>query len=836
MALMEKSLLLEASQLKTIRQQFTSTINNGAENLAQTLVKNSFITPYQGRQLLTGKYRGFYLAGKYKLLEMLGSGGMGKVFLAEQITMHRLVAIKIVKRVFKTAEQQKEVLARFSREARAVAALSHPNIIHAYDFDQENGVPYIVMEYVEGIDAAQQVIKFGPLNPGQTCDFGVQSARALSQAHRAGMVHRDVKPQNLLISTSGEVKLLDLGLCTVFDGTQDDSLTVTENQLGTVDYIAPEQALDSHNVDQRADIYSLGATLYTLITGRVLFSGKTTPQKLILCQTTEPTPLLVHAPNTPPELAQIIHKMLSKKPEDRQTTMAEVEAQLAPFVQRISPPYDISAVKYTFKALNGFLGRSPDSESLSGVGLLGSPEDNIKSDSDRGPGNKNTTSRAGGSSMISVNETQPVDDDDFLNQLAKLDKQVDDDDEPPLIGKSSSSKKRGGKRNAKNQGNDNNVVTVIFAGLALVVAVIAILINIYLSAPAKKQYAPPPNTSNNAANQKTTTPPKTTNTNDKKPATNSTPPKTEIAKANTSPAKAPASNSTVKPNPTPTPTKSEPKPETKPVPKPEPKPEPKPPVATKEPELTGFKRWDKAIDKTLGDESIRWGLTFKNKNAPSGKLPYQTNNDVKGSDAAQKALVIGKWTAGRWPEKGGVELRGGKFIEKSGGNDGIAILQTDLGEIYDYDRGFSMVLWVKISGDAAVEQCIISRANNHFRLNMQAKSGTLKWSMNRSGSSRYSDLKGNRKLDDGNWHQVVVTYTNSDATNAEVRLYVDGTLDAVGTGQRIKTDQVSVLLVGSPHPDQDASHSLKANVDEFLVLARALPLEEIQQMYNDGKP
>ncbi len=369
--LLEKSQLLDAEWISKLRPQMAQHQQTEPKRLATTLLKNQLITEYQARQLLVGKYKGFYLA-RYKILELLGMGGMGRVYLSEQISMERLVAIKLIS-LQKNKKHHAQALARFKREAKAVAALRHPNIIQAFDFAEEHGMPYIVMEYVEGLDTAKIVQKFGPIPWKQAAEYGRQAAEGLEHAHMAGLVHRDIKPGNLLVDSSGQVKILDLGLVSAFDQKSDDSLTVDQDQLGTVDYIAPEQALDSKSVDARADIYSLGATLYSVMTGRILYPDKSTAQKLLMHQTTDPEPLVNLVQGIPPELAAVIGKMLAKKPEQRYQSAQEVAAVLKTFAEPKSPPYELNSVKYRRAVYEGFLGKSPEPHQIT-VPTLGSPE------------------------------------------------------------------------------------------------------------------------------------------------------------------------------------------------------------------------------------------------------------------------------------------------------------------------------------------------------------------------------------------------------------------------------------------------------------------------------
>lgn len=400
LALLKSSQLLSADLFKKLEKSVSGigTAGESARSLAATLVKSGIITAWHAKRLLGGRHTGFYV-GKYKLLEVLGAGGMGHVYLAEQITMQRLVALKLI-RADTNQKHRKEIVARFTREARAVAALSHPNIVQAFDYDEEEGIPYMVMEFMEGIDAARQFDKFGQIPWAQAADYVAQAAAGLGHAHQAGLVHRDVKPGNMHIDRDGRVRILDLGLVSVMEGTQDDSLTVEQHQLGSVDYIAPEQALNSHQVDSRADIYGLGAAFYVVIAGKLLFEGTSTAQKLLAQQTQEPQPIGEIVPDLPPELAAVITKMIAKDPADRYQTAAEVEAAVQPFAKRISPPYDISAIRHTHEAIKPFLRRSPD------VGDLNRDK---SSDARELAGDGTKPKKTGGSSSRLLNQ------DSFLN-------------------------------------------------------------------------------------------------------------------------------------------------------------------------------------------------------------------------------------------------------------------------------------------------------------------------------------------------------------------------------------------------------------------------------------
>jgi eukaryotic-like serine/threonine-protein kinase len=294
-----------------------------ARTLAVALVKSGLITEYHARQLLAGKCKGFFLGG-YKVLHPLGKGSMGAVYLAEHQTLKRRVAIKVFATRFLDDEA---ALKRFQREARAAAALDHPNIIKAYDISEQGGVHFIVLEYVKG-ETLEAVAQRGQLPISDATDYIVQALAALQHASQRGVVHRDIKPSNLLVTPTGQLKVLDMGLARFFRDPKDD---LTRNLggavLGTADYIAPEQALNSE-VDIRADIYSLGATFYTLLTGVPPFHGTTTQQKLIAHQMKIAPPVDTVRPETPPKIARVIAKMMARKVDDRYQTPAEVLADL----------------------------------------------------------------------------------------------------------------------------------------------------------------------------------------------------------------------------------------------------------------------------------------------------------------------------------------------------------------------------------------------------------------------------------------------------------------------------------------------------------------------------
>jgi hypothetical protein len=297
-----------------------------AKAAASALVKDQFLTSFQTRQLLAGRHKGFFL-GPYKLLDQIGKGGMGAVFLCEHVALRRRDAVKVFPQ-----ERAKDpgALERFHREARAAAALDHPNIVRAYDVSQAHGVHFLAMEYVKGLNLEELLRRDGPQPFRAAVGYAIQAAAGLQHAFEKGVVHRDIKPANLLLDEKGVVKILDMGLARFFD--DEEGLTQRLDQgavMGTADYLPPEQATGS-NVDIRADIYALGSTLYTLIKGAPPFSGPTA-YKLIQIQVKEPDPLHETRPDVPAGLAAVVSKMMAKDPADRYQTPNDVIAALAPW-------------------------------------------------------------------------------------------------------------------------------------------------------------------------------------------------------------------------------------------------------------------------------------------------------------------------------------------------------------------------------------------------------------------------------------------------------------------------------------------------------------------------
>ncbi len=325
--------LLETAQLdeveRTLAPQFPE-----PKPLAKDLLKRGWLTPFQVNQLFNGRGKSLLL-GSYIIIERLGGGGMGEVFKARNWKMGTTVALKIIR---KDRISDTTALERFHREIRAAAKLAHPNIVRAFDADEVGGTHLFVMEYVEGTDLAKLIKVHGPLPVEQACDFMRQAASGLQHAFERGMVHRDIKPHNLLATVDRQqetvVKILDMGLARVSqvneEGDSTSSMTQEGAILGTPDYIAPEQAKESHTVDIRADLYSLGCTFYFVLTGSVPFPKGSLLQKLYKHQFDEPAGIETLRPEVPEYVRGVVRKLMAKQPEQRFQTPRDLVNALHP--------------------------------------------------------------------------------------------------------------------------------------------------------------------------------------------------------------------------------------------------------------------------------------------------------------------------------------------------------------------------------------------------------------------------------------------------------------------------------------------------------------------------
>lgn len=297
-----------------------------AHTLACELIRWKRLSVYQASVLLEGRPVPLIL-GDYEILDWIGAGGMGEVFKAQHRRMKRVVALKVLAPAL---VEKPGAIHRFEREIEVVAKLSHPNIVTAYDAREDNGQHFLITEFVDGQTLLALVRKNGPLPVQEGVDYVRQVARGLEYAHHKGVVHRDIKPANLMLDQEGTVKILDLGLAHLesplvhCDTPTQSQLTKTEDVMGTLDYMAPEQAISTKSADHRADIYSLGCTLCFLLAGKSVYGGKT-PMERLVGHRESPIPSLRTARTDVPEgLDAIFQKMLAKKPENRYPTMTAV--------------------------------------------------------------------------------------------------------------------------------------------------------------------------------------------------------------------------------------------------------------------------------------------------------------------------------------------------------------------------------------------------------------------------------------------------------------------------------------------------------------------------------
>ncbi|MEW4487049.1 serine/threonine-protein kinase [Thalassoglobus sp. JC818] len=308
----------------------------GPRELAAQLVSNGKLTKYQANALLKGQPE--LLIDKYLIIDLLDVGGMGMVFKALHRPMNRIVAVKMISpKLLSSPEQVK----RFQREVQLAATLEHPNIVRSYDADQSNGAHFLVMEFVRGQNLSKLVNKKGPLTAARALNCIQQAARGLRYANKHGVIHRDIKPGNLMLSRDGLVKVLDMGLASIDKSLQlnplpdenDPDASPDMNQsyltepgtiLGTVTYMAPEQTLDASKADTRSDIYSLGCTLYYLLTGDPPYQGDTVIDVFLKHKDADVPSLHEKRPDIAPAVDPILQRMMAKDPQDRFQTMGEV--------------------------------------------------------------------------------------------------------------------------------------------------------------------------------------------------------------------------------------------------------------------------------------------------------------------------------------------------------------------------------------------------------------------------------------------------------------------------------------------------------------------------------
>jgi WD40 repeat protein/tRNA A-37 threonylcarbamoyl transferase component Bud32 len=328
--------LLEAEQLEELAA-LPEAKEGDPRPLARQVFQRGWLTKYQINQIVAGRARELVI-GPHVLLDRLGEGGMGTVFKARHRHMGRVVALKIIR---KEKLANPEAVQRFYREVQTAAHLSHPNIVLAYDAGQDGNTHFLSMEFVDGVDLARLVRESGPLPIAQACEYVRQTCLGLQHAHERGIVHRDIKPHNLLLTheqAAGKakgsvVKILDMGLALRGGLDRQRAMTQTGAVIGTPDFLAPEQAVNSRSADIRADLYSLGCTFYFLLSGRAPFEGGSLAHVLIQHQMEEAEPLEKLRADVPPAVAAVVKKLMAKQPEDRFQTPAELAQTLEALAQ-----------------------------------------------------------------------------------------------------------------------------------------------------------------------------------------------------------------------------------------------------------------------------------------------------------------------------------------------------------------------------------------------------------------------------------------------------------------------------------------------------------------------
>ncbi|GIW81007.1 MAG: hypothetical protein KatS3mg105_2814 [Gemmatales bacterium] len=336
--------ILPAERVNEIRKD-PACRQSDAKVLARLLVQRALLTQFQVNQILSGR-ASTLVVGPYCLLDKLGEGGMGQVYKARHKTTNRIVAVKLIR---KEKLNNPNAIKRFNREIKTASQLSSPHVVASYDSGQAGDVHYFAMEYVEGTDLKKLVKNHGCLPVGQACDFIRQAAVGLQHAHEKGMVHRDIKPGNLFATKATDaqgkpiIKILDMGLARAEEFDDQTALTKVGTVVGTPEYLAPEQALDSHRVDSRADLYSLGCTFFYLLTSRPPFKGSGVMDVLIKHRAVPPPDVRELRPEVPQAVAEIIQRLLAKTPDERFQTPQQLVEALQPLCPKDASGWIIPA-------------------------------------------------------------------------------------------------------------------------------------------------------------------------------------------------------------------------------------------------------------------------------------------------------------------------------------------------------------------------------------------------------------------------------------------------------------------------------------------------------------
>ncbi|HWE36398.1 MAG TPA: serine/threonine-protein kinase [Isosphaeraceae bacterium] len=335
--ILEGSGILTPPEFEAVRSRvLRAELPSDSVALADRLVADGVLTEFQARRVLDDNARGLG-TDRYVILDSIGKGGMGRIYKARHRLMGRVVAVKVIAPALRSSPQK---VALFRREMELIARLDHPNIVRAHDADWIAGVLCLVMEYVPGQDLAQRAREAGTLPPAEVADFAAQAARGLAHAHARGIVHRDVKPDNLLLTDEGVIKLLDLGLGALMDTADvlDADVASAGKTVGTVEFISPEQA-SSSRVDGRSDLYSLGCSMYYLLTGRFPFTGATQRECLGARLRGRPQPIHQLLPDLPGDYVRVLDRLMAPRPERRYPNADEAAEALTALARGpVTPP------------------------------------------------------------------------------------------------------------------------------------------------------------------------------------------------------------------------------------------------------------------------------------------------------------------------------------------------------------------------------------------------------------------------------------------------------------------------------------------------------------------
>jgi serine/threonine protein kinase len=322
-----RSGLLESEQIKAAYRAVPREQRHDALAVAEHFIKTGQLSRFQATKLLGGTAMGLQV-GAYQVLAPIGRGGMGAVYLTRDRRNQQLYALKVLPP--KRARREERLLARFRREMDICQRVGHPHIARTFEVGVEHDVYYIAMEFIPGKDLSRLVDEVGPLPVPRAAHLFAEVAAALQHAHEQGLVHRDLKPSNIRITPNDHAKVLDLGLALI-EGEETNDREVVGGQgyiVGSMDYIAPEQTLDACGVDGRADLYAMGCSLYFTLTGRAPFFGGSTREKIMHHRNDDPPLLTQRNPDVPPRFAELVHRMMAKKPQKRFATAEEVRREL----------------------------------------------------------------------------------------------------------------------------------------------------------------------------------------------------------------------------------------------------------------------------------------------------------------------------------------------------------------------------------------------------------------------------------------------------------------------------------------------------------------------------